>query len=346
MGNDDDLSNALIESIRARLPSNWKAQIQQVPPHQGPDAWLSIVPPAGAPYRFAVELKSRLDPRDVDFALHLMSKWNVREPLMVAAPHLSPRTRALLKELGISFADTFGNMRLCDGALFVEHTAPGGPPRRADERVPRTSLRGPLTGRVVRYLCEAFPPRKVRQIAADISAPPGNVSRILDLLERERLIKREPHGPVVAVAWEEIVKQWAPDLQRNRKVQNFLEPRDLNILLERLATTKQRYSLTGSFAAAQIAPAALPAAVDVYVDDPAAFAKAFNLHASSGIGNVRLVAAYDNVVFDRTLHRNGLVLANPFQIAADLLTLPKRSDEEYQTLLAWMKAHEQLWRVA
>ena len=42
--------------------------------------------------------------------------------------------------------------------------------------------------------------------------------------------------------------------------------------------------------------------------------------------------------------RDGLVLANPSQVAADLMISPGRGPAEAVALVGWMKEHEDVWR--
>jgi len=57
-----------------------------------------------------------------------------------------------------------------------------------------------------------------------------------------------------------------------------------------------------------------------------------------------LARPFDTVVFDRTFKRDGLQFVSLSQAAADLLTGPGRSPEEAESLIEWMKAHEDAWR--
>ena len=54
--------------------------------------------------------------------------------------------------------------------------------------------------------------------------------------------------------------------------------------------------------------------------------------------------ASDQVFLERTTKRDGLTLAAPTQIAADLLTGSGRMPSEGEELIAWMKDNERVWR--
>jgi hypothetical protein len=101
---------------------------------------------------------------------------------------------------------------------------------------------------------------------------------------------------------------------------------------------------TGSFAAARLAPVTAQRLLVVFVQEASAAASKLDLRPAEAGANVLLVEPFDPVVFDRTIARDGLVLANPSQVAADLLTSPGRGPAEAEALLAWMKEHEDDWR--
>jgi hypothetical protein len=82
----------------------------------------------------------------------------------------------------------------------------------------------------------------------------------------------------------------------------------------------------------------------VYVEDIAAAAHGLDLRRAEAGANVLLIEPFDPVVFDRTLVRDELTLANPSQVAADLLTSPGRGPAEAEALLEWMAEHEHEWR--
>jgi hypothetical protein len=240
--------------------------------------------------------------------------------------------------------DPTGNAWLSADSLLIDRTGSEKRPKDDVLQRSRMSLRGPVTGRVIRFLCDTRPPLKVRQIAMETNVNPGNVSRILGLLERERLLERSG-GSVSSVDWEAVIERWSADLRKDRRAESFLEPRGVSVLADRIADWNQPYAVTGPFASAQLAPVAVPMAIDVYVTDIEAARETLQLRRSDRIGNVRLIEAFDRVVFERTMAtRENMILACPTQIAADLRTLPTRSSDEYAELIEWMKRHESAWR--
>jgi hypothetical protein len=343
MGNTRNLSNALKAQLALILPKDWSATFSP-DSRREVDSWLDIVPPRGPGSRFAIELKARFEPRDIDNVIRSSERLPKSERTLLMASRLSSRSRQMLRERGISHADLAGNIWLSTDSLLIDKTSVDKLPTAPSEQRPRTSLRGPITGRVVRFLCDVRPPYKVREIAAQTSVNPGNVSRIVAFLEQERLVGRGGSGAVTEVDWEALIQRWSEDLKKERHAETLLEPRGVDVVTGHLSNCTMAYAITGSFASARLAPTIVPIAIDLYVENIDEAREVLSLRASERIGNVRLIEAFDRVAFERTIGRNELVLACPSQIAADLLSLPKRSQDEYSALLDWMKRHESDWR--
>ncbi len=58
-----------------------------------------------------------------------------------------------------------------------------------------------------------------------------------------------------------------------------------------------------------------------------------------------LAEPFDQVVFERTTRRDGLVVAAASQLAVDLLTGPGREPSQGEALLRWMRSDEDVSRV-
>jgi hypothetical protein len=343
VSNRGDLSNGLRRQLEKVLPKDWTSDFSTGSERQF-DGRLEVVPPHGRPNRFDLEFKARFEPRDIDQLVRLSTQIAARHRILVVAPYLSARSRQLLKDRDISYADLTGNLWLSNDSLLIERIGADKAPKSGTDQA-RTSLRGHITGRVVRFLCDIRPPFKVREIAARTDVHPGNVSRILELLDRDRLIVRSAGGSVVDVDWESLIRRWSRDLEKDRRAEAFLEPRGVDVVISSLSKWTAKYAITGAYAGARIAPAAVPVAVDVYVTEIDEARARLSLRESERIGNVRLIRAFDRVAFERTVKRDGIILACPSQIAADLLTLPKRSIDEFSELITWMKRHESDWRL-
>src|SRR5262249_43498056 len=144
------------------------------------------------------------------------------------------------------------------------------------------SLRGAKAGRLVRALVDFRQAPGVRELAARAQVDPGYVSRVLALLESEALIERqsagkdrEPRttrvrsGPILRVDWPALLRRWAREapIEARGTVRTYLEPRGVSPFLARLAASHERYAVTGSPAAARLAPVAPSRLATVWIGD-------------------------------------------------------------------------------
>jgi hypothetical protein len=344
--------------LRTLLPTNWFVDIERKPaiPTDAygitrPDAVMTIRSPDGAEAIVVIEAKLRLNPRDVPAVVSQLRRYQeaLRETSgLVIAPFLSPRARELLTEAVLSYADSTGNVRLVldRPAVFIHTVGESSDPWAADSARPLRSLRGPTASRVVRALCDFRPPFGVQQLAERSGTSLGSVSRVFALLESDALIVRERYGPVTDVKWADLIRRWTADysFSKSNQTRTFLEPRGLPALLDKLRVAPLRYTVTGSLAAAQVAPIAAPRLASIYVDDAVEAAERLRLRPANGSANVILAEPFDPVVYDRTRETAGLRYAAPSQIAADLLTGPGRGPAEGDELIRWMGEHEDDWR--
>jgi hypothetical protein len=83
----------------------------------------------------------------------------------------------------------------------------------------------------------------------------------------------------------------------------------------------------------------------IYTNSPAELADRLELRPVETGANVLLMAPSDDVVFTRAIEPEGLRIAAPSQIAADLLNGPGRAPAEAEALLDWMQSNESIWRL-
>jgi hypothetical protein len=112
----------------------------------------------------------------------------------------------------------------------------------------------------------------------------------------------------------------------------------------RLGGSALRYAATGALAAQGYAPIAPTRTAALYVEDAAASSDLLRLKPADAGANVHLIEPFDEVVFERTLVRNGLITVAPTQLAVDLLTGSGRQPSEGEELLTWMSENEHVWR--
>lgn len=346
-----------VAELGARLPGNWRTglELEPVAGDRHADALLEVYAPDGTQGVLVLEEKNRLEPKDVSrvadqLASYSRSYGGGEATSVVVAPFLSSRTRERLEERGVGYVDLTGNLRVAldRPALFVLTRGAERDPRR-EERPART-LKGAKAGRVVRALCDFAPPVGVRELAGRAEIDPGYASRVLTLLEKEDLIRRESRGPVTYTDWRGLIRRWAEDysLFDSNRTGSYLEPRGLGSLLCKLRDLgphpDHRYAATGSLGSASVAPVAPARLAVLFVDDMEGVAERLGLRPAEAGANVILAEPFDPVVYERGREQEGLRYVALSQNAADLLTSPGRGPNEAEELMAWMAKNEDAWR--
>ena len=338
--------------IRRALPNNWSVKVIREPGRnrKRPDGSLVLVAPQGERATFVFEAKRSVIAQTLLSAVEQLDTFIEQTDSgalpLIAAGYLSPRSKQVLVERGISYADMTGNLRLLASkpGLFINATGATKDPWPDDQ--PLRSLRGRGAGRAVRALVDFRPPYGIRELASRAQVPPATLSRVIDLLEREGVIIRDHRGGVTEIDWSAAIRRWSQDyeLRRSNFVASYLEPRGQSALIQKLGNAKWRYAATASLAAQRFAPIAATRAAVIYVEDSAEAAKRLKVDFADAGANVFLVEPFDDVVFERKIEREGLISAAPSQLAVDLLTGPGREPSEGEELLDWMKRNEDAWR--
>jgi hypothetical protein len=341
--------------LQDEIPDSWQLRLEERGSGRQPDAVFDLEAPDGRRTIILVEVKRRLDPVAVPRVreqLRSWASWNAPErptaAYLVAAPYLSERTRERLRAAGLNYLDLTGNTLISieDPGFYVRTQGADKDPNPASR--PARSLRGVKAAEIVRALVDFRPPLGVRQLAKIARTDPGNVSRLLDLLEREDLVRRSPGGGVQEVQWDELLRSWTNEysLTGSNRVYTFLDPRGLDDFLTRLRglPSETGYALTGSLAAARLAPIA-PARLGVaFVRDAVSVAAMLELVPTETGANVLLVEPKGDFVFERAEEEDGLTYVAPSQVVADLLTGPGRNPSEAEAILDWMRKGEDVWR--
>lgn len=350
-----------LDHLQRRLPDGWLVeQIERQGAGDGEgDARFAIRSPSqAATGTVLVVAKPRFSPAGVDrllggFARRLRDLRGM-PPILLVSPFLSPRSRELLAEEGISYLDLTGNVRLVMShpALFVETTGAQRQSSKGDER--RTAgLKGANAGRIIRFLAEVAPPYRVLDIEAATGVSRGWISRTLDALVDEALIRREPRGPIEQVDWPALLRRrgQSVDLFANA-TRTYVAPDGAPALLEAIPTSgvADDLYLTGSFAAVRLAPVAAPALLVLYLDPaprPASFSEVadrFGLLPTDEGANVALLRPDSERPIEDPRTEEGLQMVNIPQLAIDCLSGTGRMPAEGEALIEWMRANEPAWR--
>jgi len=187
----------------------------------------------------------------------------------------------------------------------------------------------------------------VPELVERSGASTGVTYRVVEFLEEEALLQREPRGPITDVAWRRLIERWSEDFgfSVGGKTVSALEPRGLDQLMAKLRTAGPNdYGLTGSVAASFFESYAPPRFAMLYVDSTTDAMDRLGLRPAPTGGNVLLRTPEDPVVYDRAEVMDGLKVVAPSQIALDLLSSPGRGPAEAQALLDWMEQYEPRWR--
>lgn len=333
-----------LSALRERLPPGWT--LGEVRPPEAPEGRLRV--PLRAPDQRTGELQLDVNPRlDPKGALALLPPDGERSrTAVVLSRYLSAATRARLTLRGLGYFDLTGNTHivLSQPGLFMQAQGATEDPDR--EARGARSLRGAKAGRIVRALVDAAELPTVRDLAERTGTDPGYVSRVLSLLDAEALIARTERGRLSAVDWPNLLRRWAEEAPFETRGQAFLaiEPRGLSALMRRVVEAKVPYALTGSLAAAAIAPIAAGRLATFWVRDAGAAMAAWGLRPATAGANVLLSEPEDDAVFEGAVMRDGVMHAAPSQVVADLLTATGRGPAEGEAVLTWMEANPAAWR--
>ncbi|PYC69522.1 hypothetical protein C7C46_28075 [Streptomyces tateyamensis] len=308
-----------------------------------------------------VDLRKNVTPRMVEEQLlpklDLVRQVNSYTSPMVIAPWIAPRVQLLLRENGIGYIDLTGNMslRVPRPAIVLYTQGETRSPLAGSPRSTKATLAGPKVGRLVRLLADVFPPYRAAQLAeaAKLSLP--YVSRLLDTLEDQLLIRRQ--GRVIKdVDWPQLLRVRAEQLNllRHNPYVGMVAPNGIDAVLRALRTLPEadRHSVavTGSYAAHSVAPLAVGGQLMLYVTagphTPDIIGEDLGLLRVDKGADVLMLRAHDSVVFERTVEMDGLPRVALSQLVLDCLSGPGRMPAEGEAVLTYMQENPQLWRAA
>lgn len=348
-----DIARLALAQISDRLPTGWSTgalNVAEVPDVQA-DFVAQLTAPDGTQGLLIIEVKRYPEVRDlprvVEGLRYLSATTRPGIPIL-AGRYLTPSVRSWLEDHDISYVDATGNLRIASGqpALFLRDRGADKDPWRGPGR-PLGNLQGQSAARTVRALIDLPEPLTVPELVRRAGTSTGTTYRVVEFLEREALLERQPRGPITNVKWRQIIERWSQDygFQTSNAVAGYLEPRGLQTLLAHLRDTPDlRYALTGSVAAHRFAPYAPARLAAIYVDDAQRAATELALRPVDSGANVLLATPECDVVFERTASADGLRFVAPAQAAVDLLTGPGRNPAEAHALLDWMENNERSWR--
>ena len=325
-----------------------------------PDSQLVITAPDNARVIVLVECKGVIVPRDVARVAEQLAAYSAAAVArgtqvggaVLAAPFVSPTTRARLAERGLGWFDLTGNLRvgLDRPAVFLDREGAD----RSEFRDPADrllkSLRGPAAAKVVLQLCETSLPVGVRDLAGRAEVGAATSARVLELLDREAVVTRDETGVVTAVRKRPLLDLWVRDygVMTSNEVVATLDPRGLSHALTALSFVNTRVVVTGSAAAraylpADVTPVSPLVSLSLYAEEPVELMDQLGLRTVERGTNVLVLRPYDDSVYARSRRLEGIDYAAPAQVVADLLTGPGRSTEEAEQLMTAFESNEPGW---
>ncbi len=330
------------------------------------DALIRIRDPGGGgpAGTVLVEAKNTLVPADVARRLgpqvSLLRQLQVNAAVLVIAPWLSPRTRAVLDEHGYGYLDLTGNVSLRLERPTVVLRLQGREREPSGARKTKTSgVSGARAGQLIRLLVDAEPPYRAGQLADATGISLPWVGRVLDALEAELLIRRDGKT-VTSTDWPGLLRAraGATTLLSANTVIPLLAVGGADRVLKQLTDDlidpglADQVAVTGSVAAGAVAPTAAAGQLMFYLrGGPPAANKlperlgALRTEDTGRAPNVLVLLPPTHAVFDRTRTIDGVPHVALSQLVIDCLSGNGRMPAEGEAVLELMKQNESRWRL-
>lgn len=336
-----------MQVLQGVLPPGWTAGLSNG--DRETDGELFLVASDGTRGRMSIEARSVVEGRDVS-ALRDRLTVNGQSGL-VAARYIPSSVRERLTGAGLSYVDATGNavLALERPGIFIRTQGADRDPWRGPGR-PRGTLKGDPAARAVRALLDFSGAWTIRNLMDVSGVSTGSLYRVLEFLQSDGLVERQPNKEYVVGDWATLLRRWSEDygFVRSSETTTWIAARGLESFAQvaSQSTANLKYAFTGTIAAQEWASYAPARNAMVYVADVEACVSRWNLRPADAGANVVLAVPQTAAVFDRTesRDRDGLIIAAPAQVAVDLLTGPGRAPSEGEELIEWMRANESSWR--
>lgn len=303
-----------------------------------PDVVIKLSLPVGSQV-IIVEIKDSGQPRFAREAVNQLFRYRDEVPGMYGvfiAPYISSQAASICEKAGIGYADLAGNCRLVFGQVYIERRDWPNP------SIVRRELRSLFTPKAARILSVllADPRRwwKVLELARNAGVSLGQASNVKRLLEDREWVERSAKGIRLSHP-EELLAVWASSYSFGRnRIRDFHSLRttaEIEAGLRRICDEMgSSCALTGSSAAARLAPVAHAEQVMAYVDGRLEeIARRLELKAVSSGANVSLVEPADSGVFIGSRVVEGLRIVSPVQLYLDLKSMKGRGEEVAEEIL-------------
>lgn len=341
---DTDLQNRFARAITDTFSeAGIKATLERLGPVDSrryrPDMLLTLR--AGKrEYRFAVEIKSIGQPRNIRLAAQELTEYLAagKDPDygILAAPYISEEGRRLCQRYDIGCIDLAGNARVVFNGLYIDIQGRKNPyptTRGAKSLFTRKS------SRAIRVLL-ADPSRLwlVQDLAREANLSMGQTSNVKRLLAEEDLLREEGKSFSIAEP-QRLLDAWAQaySFEQNR-IYDFYTTEGTGIEPKIASFCKEagiRYGLALFSGANLVAPFVRYGKSFVYVQANSTpdIARELDLKAVSSGPNIALVEPYDEGVFYGTRQIEGLDVVSDVQLYLDLNDYPTRGQEAAEQVL-------------
>lgn len=259
---------------------------------------------------------------------------------MLFADFVSPKYAEELKAIGVNYVDTTGNLSLLipESGVYLDVRRVNENPYREVGR-PLKSLSGEPSALVVRGLLDLSTPVKAADLIRETGVSRASAYRTLDYLEGQALITRSAPGVVDGVVIGDLIRevsQWFAFGETGSTYQ-YIAPRGLEVVIDRLRGAKSKYALTGSAAASKFTSIAPTVFLSIYATDADALAEEAGLQRVPSGGDVFINIPQWDLVFQRTQNLEGLTLTATAQIAIDLVNGPGRDPQLGEAIIEWIE---------
>lgn len=358
---EQELLHQALSRLRAVLGPGW--DVAQLPRSRFPPSGVNAVWAVRAQGdhssgEITVEAKASLPPAAA-VAWVAQAEWlrgHASQTVLVVAPWLSPRARSALEDRGFGYLDLTGNtlLRLDRPAIFVK--TQGADQNPAPRSRGRRGFTGPRAGRMVRELVDFDEPRRASELAVATGLSEGYVSRLLDSMSDEALVRRNKDRLITEVDWRGLLRARAASyrLLKSNDVAPALARRGRGHLLEELrrGASRHRVLATGSLAAQAFAPTAVGGALMFYLSS----GRHVVSEVAKDLSLLRIDQSADaDVLLLQPMSEGAMVRPHPdlidgiecvglSQLVLDCLSGPGRMPAEGEAVLTWMGEHERSWR--
>ncbi len=253
-------------------------------------------------------------------------------PVAVSS-YMSPQSAALLKGQAVGYLDLSGNCFLSFETVLIDKE--GKPNLRPSTR-PLKALFAPRATRVVRVLL--VDPQHVwrlEELAKTAEVSLGHAHNVVKRLAELSWVQRGEHQKIQLTRPGDLLDAWAESYsyRLNGIATYFSAERITRTFAGNVARAAhadgRRYAFTLHSGAALVAPNVRLPAIHCYVEgDVAPLARALDLRAAEGEGNVFLMSPYDPGVFHAPIAKSGMPVVSLPQLYVDLYQYERRGREQ------------------